>query len=534
MILLLGSVLAPICQTYEWCLIGLIVAVIAYYYISWRNAFSYWTDRHICGPKPIPIFGNALSSALTPQPFVELQWYKKYGKLFGKFNMGKPCLTVADPELIKQILVKDFHSFRNRPIRPTSHILNAKSMFRAWDDVWKRVRAIASPTFTSAKLRGMYGLISHCCEAFLNTLDKDVSNGMNEVELKRLMSAYTMDVIASCAFATKTNTYADPNNPFTTKANNLFTASIWKWMLKLLLPSFIVNTDIYRRTLNASDSDFFVDISRSLVQQRKKNNEKHNDFLQLLMDAERPEGNVREASDANEAHHVNEGKDEMEANAEALSDVVEKKLTEDEILAQCFLFFVAGYESTSATLSYCTYELALNPGLQDRLYEETKEAFNEKGEIDYEVLSRLPFIDALLSETLRNYPPVLRLQREAMEDVTLGDTGVKIEKGVAVEIPVYAIHHDPDHYPDPFTFSPDRFMPENRGHIQAYTYLPFGSGPRNCIGMRFALLESKLALAKISHSFRFSRVTDTDVPVVFNKGRVLCQAKRLVVGIQKR
>ncbi|CAG2172994.1 unnamed protein product [Oppiella nova] len=121
-----------------------------------------------------------------------------------------------------------------------------------------------------------------------------------------------------------------------------------------------------------------------------------------------------------------------------------------------------------------------------------------------------------------------------MEDVMLGNTGVKIEKGVIAEIPVYAIHHDPDHYPDPFTFIPDRFMPENRGHIKAYTYLPFGSGPRNCIGMRFALLEAKLALAKISQKFRFSRVTDTDVPVVFNKGRALCQAKRLVVGIQKR
>ncbi|CAG2175197.1 unnamed protein product [Oppiella nova] len=83
MTLMLGSVLAPICRTYEWCLIGLIVAVIAYYYISWRNAFSYWKDRHICGPKPIPIFGNALSSSLTPRPFVEMEWYKTYGKLFG-------------------------------------------------------------------------------------------------------------------------------------------------------------------------------------------------------------------------------------------------------------------------------------------------------------------------------------------------------------------------------------------------------------------------------------------------------------------
>ncbi|CAG2165382.1 unnamed protein product [Oppiella nova] len=86
MTLLLGSVLAPICQTYEWCLIGLIgliVAVIAYYYISWRNAFSYWKDRHICGPKPIPIFGTFLSTVLKVRPFVEMEWYQKYGRLYG-------------------------------------------------------------------------------------------------------------------------------------------------------------------------------------------------------------------------------------------------------------------------------------------------------------------------------------------------------------------------------------------------------------------------------------------------------------------
>ncbi|CAG2172142.1 unnamed protein product [Oppiella nova] len=458
-----------------------------------------------------------------------MEWYKKYDKIYG--------LIVSDLELIKQILVKDFNAFRNRQPRARSKKQIMKSMFRARDDDWKRVRAIASPTFSSGKMRKMYALINRCCEDFIDSFDKDVSNGMNEVELTRLMGAYTMDVIASCAFATKTNTYADPNNPFIASAFNIRNIAVWKGMLDTFIPRFLINNYIYRRVVDvgASGMDFFNDVTRSLIKKRKENHEKHNDFLQLLLDAERPEGDIREASDANEAHHVNEGKDEMKANAEAFTGVSEKKLTEDEILAQCLTFFTAGYGMTALTLSHCTYELALNPGLQDRLYEETKEAFNEKGEMDYEVLSRLPFLDALISETLRNSPQILHLQREAMEDVMLGNTGVKIEKGVSVEIPVYAIHHDPNHYPDPFTFNPDRFMPQNRDHIQPYTYLPFGSGPRNCIGMRFALLEAKLALAKISHSFRFSRVTDTDVPVVYTT--VLfgsLKPKRLVVGVHKR
>ncbi|CAG2181348.1 unnamed protein product, partial [Oppiella nova] len=125
---------------------------------SWRNALSYWKDRHISGPKPIPFFGNFLSPVLKARPSVELEWYKTYGKLFGVFTFAKPKLTVADPELIKQILVKDFSKFRNRGDTAGRHPVISKNMFNSRDDDWRRVRAIASPTFTSGKLRKMYAL----------------------------------------------------------------------------------------------------------------------------------------------------------------------------------------------------------------------------------------------------------------------------------------------------------------------------------------------------------------------------------------
>ena len=407
-------------------------------------------------------------------------------------------------------------------------------MFTARDDDWKRIRAISSPTFTSGKLRKMYPLINKCCTDFLEDLEEKVGN-QKEIELKQLMGTYTMDVIARCAFASNTNTYKDPNNEFTTRASNIFNFPIWKMVFMMGLPSFLTRIQKFRQLVTGPENAmFFINFAAQVIKRRKDNNEKHNDFLQLLIDVERSDGQTREESDANEAHHLNEGDEELNADKEAFNNVIEKKLTEDEILAQCFLFFIAGFETTATTLSYCSYELALHPDIQERLHEETKEAFDEKGEIKYEVLSKLPFLDAVVSETLRNYPPLIRLEREALEDIVLGDSGIKIEKGVVAEIPVYAIHHDPENYPDPFSFKPDRFMPENRDQIKPYTYIPFGAGPRNCIGMRFALLEAKLALAKMSQKFKFSRVANTDVPIVYNKGRGLLQAKRLIVGIEKR
>ena len=133
------------------------------------------------------------------------------------------------------------------------------------------------------------------------------------------------------------------------------------------------------------------------------------------------------------------------------------KLTEDEIIAQAVLFFIAGYDTTATLLSWAAYELALNPSIQQRLYEEIKTAIDSKGDIDYDLLSRLEFLDAVISETLRLDSPAVDLLRTCTEECLLGDTGIKLEKGQQVEIPVFPIHHSEEYHPDPFKFNPDRF-----------------------------------------------------------------------------
>ncbi|CAG2118552.1 unnamed protein product [Medioppia subpectinata] len=463
---------------------------------------------------------------------------------------------VSEPVLIKQILVKEFYKFRNRPKPVDRPHDSGEILFDARDDHWKRIRAIASPAFTSGKLRRMYPLIDECCRDFLAALDRDVvsaTSGHLEVDIKRVMSAFTMDVIASTSFATKTNTYSDPNNPFITTVKGIIDKNRWQILLDTVLPTFMTQNPVYkpRTSDGTSGFAFIIDVSRRLISERKKSGHKRHDLLQLLIDAEKEADN----SSSNETvksgpkstattdavdtggHHVNKGVDELMAEKQALSGVAAKRLTEAEIVAQCLLFFIVGYETTATTLSYCTYELALNPDIQDMLVAETAEAVDEDtGDIDYETLCRLPYLDAVISETLRHYPTSLRLEREAMDEVVLstGGSDLKCDKGVVVNIPVYAIHHDPDHYPDPFAFKPDRFLAHNRHHIKPYTYLPFGAGPRNCIAIRFALLEAKLAMVKLVNQFRFYRVPDTDVPATFYPGRNVITAQRLILGVEKR
>jgi len=178
--------------------------------------------------------------------------------------------------------------------------------------------------------------------------------------------------------------------------------------------------------------------------------------------------------------------------------------------------------------------LALNHDIQQKLYEKIMSSLDSSGVVPYDTLAKMPYLDAVISETLRKYPPAIVVNREASVDYELANTGIKLYNGQIVDIPVYAIHHSEEYYPNPDKFNPDRFLPENRDQIIPYTYLPFGAGPRNCIGMRFALTEAKLALVSILQKYRFSRSPKTEVPLSFTKSVILMQAKSIHVRIHKR
>ncbi len=130
--------------------------------------------------------------------------------------------------------------------------------------------------------------------------------------------------------------------------------------------------------------------------------------------------------------------------------------------------------------------------------------------IDYDNIHTFKYLDAVVSETLRLYPPATSVEREASEDYLLGDAGIKVPKNTVIHIATYSLHRDPQYFNDPEKFMPERFLAENRTH-DPFAYLPFGAGPRNCVGMRLALMECKLALMHAVHKFKFTLSSNTKV-----------------------
>lgn len=186
-----------------------------------------------------------------------------------------------------------------------------------------------------------------------------------------------------------------------------------------------------------------------------------------------------------------------------------------------FLFFLAGFDTSSTLLSFLSHELTVNPDIQQKLYEEIKETNDSLNgqRLTYDTLQKMKYLDACISETLRHWPPAAMTDRLCVKDYDYDDGQVKfkIEKGTYFFIPIYGFHHDEKYWTNPQVFDPERFSDENKQNINTGAYMPFGVGPRNCIGSRFALMEAKAVIFYLLLNFSFIPNDKTQIPLKLSK-----------------
>lgn len=196
--------------------------------------------------------------------------------------------------------------------------------------------------------------------------------------------------------------------------------------------------------------DFLHKVFIETIKQREKSGAQRNDYVQLLL-------KLKESA----------------------------SLTIDEMSAEAFIFFSGGFETSSTALTFCLYELCLNPEIQTRLRKEIQDGLEENEEkLSYDLLFHYQYLDMVLNEVLRKYPVIPVMMRKCTKTYAIPGTDLVINQGQGVMIPIYSIQHDAEHYPLPERFDPERFSPENSANRNPLTFLAFGEGPRNCIGMR--------------------------------------------------
>lgn len=194
----------------------------------------------------------------------------------------------------------------------------------------------------------------------------------------------------------------------------------------------------------------------------------------------------------------------------------------EEVMAQVFIFFIGGYDTSSIATSFALFELAKNKIVLQKVQEDIDNALRKhNNEWTYDCIQDMKYLEQVFEEALRIYPSVPFLMRQTTRDYTIPGTKFTVEKGTAIQINTLALHRDPDNFPNPMKFDPDRFSPETRASIAPYTYLPFGDGPRNCIGMRYGQLQSKIGLASILSKFNVDLASSRSSNMEYSKTKFL-------------
>ncbi|XP_036413073.1 cytochrome P450 3A30-like [Colossoma macropomum] len=464
-------------------------------FISLLVLYGYWPHGFfkrigVPGPKPLPFIGTMLEYKKGFQYF-DLECFKKYGRIWGIYDARQPVLCIMDKDILKTILVKECYSlFTNRRnFRLNGPLYDAVSIVE--DDDWRRIRSVLSPSFTSGRLKEMFGIMKMHSRTLVENLEKTSKRG-EAADVKEFFGPYSMDVVTSTAFSVDIDSLNNPNDPFVSNIKKLLEFDFLK-PLFLIVALFPFVAPLLEKMDFAffppAVTDFFYGSLQKIKSERvAKDNKKRVDLLQLMIDSQKSEKSEKE---------------NVKDSWNGLSD--------HEILSQSMIFIFAGYETSSSTLSFFFHNIATNPETMKKLQEEIDQTFPNKAPVHYDAVMNMEYLDAALNESLRLYPVAARLERVCKKTVEIN--GLTIPKDSVIVVPVYPLHRDPEHWPDPETFNPERFTKENKESIDPYAFMPFGAGPRNCIGMRFALVSMKLAIVEILQRFDVNVCDETKVPL---------------------
>ncbi|XP_058236760.1 cytochrome P450 3A56-like isoform X2 [Hemibagrus wyckioides] len=492
-----------------WALIVILISLILLY--------GYWPyglfkRLGVPGPKPIPFLGTMLEYRKGMHTF-DLECFQKYGKIWG---LSSILHWKAEGPFVRPNGIQ-FHSYSSIPspggheacefsgFLPNATLMNFfvngplhDALTFVADEDWKRIRSVLSPSFTSGRLKEMFGIMKSHSHSLVKNLQK-VSERGESADIKEFFGAYSMDVVTSTAFSVDIDSLNNPKDPFVTNVQKMLTCNylhpliIASAMFPFIAP--VVEKMDFGFFPTAVTDFFYASLQKIKSERVAKDNKKRVDFMQLMIDSQKSETDDLNNKETN------------------------KGLNDHEILSQSMTLIFAGYETSSSTLSFLFYNLASNPEAMKKLQKEIDETFPNKAEVDYDTVMNMDYLDATLNESMRLYPVLFRLERICKKTVEIN--GLTIPKDTVVLIPTYTLHRDPEFWPDPETFNPERFTKENKESIEQYAYMPFGLGPRNCIGMRFALVAMKLAVVEILQRFDISLSEETKVPLKMNNSGFL-------------
>jgi cytochrome P450 len=416
---------------------------------------------------------------------------------------SRTALVVSSPAALHEIFVEKNRAFgKSVGVRTLLYPLTGEGLFTSDGEIWKRQRKLMAPLFSAAYMESYTDGMSAC-------IDHEISawRSGDEVDVGREMTRITMAVVSKALFGMDTRAESDELGraitdmlEFVNEASGKLALVVKLELVHALEELPRVTPSALKPTIEPARAALLKFLRQPLRLPTRRSRRIHaaidtlNDLIRRMIQERRAAGTSRP--------------DLLGKLLAARDEDDGATMTDQQLRDEMLTLFFAGHETTAVATTWAFYLLGRHPEAYRKHIAEV-DALGGRP-ITFSDLPRLPYTLRVIKEALRLYPPAFLLDRQATSDVEIG--GYLLPRGTILFICPYAVHRRPDLWPDPEAFDPDRFTPEAEAARPRLAYLPFGAGPRVCIGIHFALMEAQLVLARIAQRFTLSALEDEPNP----------------------
>ena len=408
------------------------------------------------GPKGSPLFGVFPEFRKDPPLFL-LNVARHHGDV-AFFKMGSQKFYLLNrPEYVQDVLVTHNGKFQKSRIMQRAKVLLGEGLLTSEGQFHLRQRRLVQPAFHRQRIAGYAAAMVECAERSAARWTSGETRDISE-EMMRL----TLAIVAQTLFGTEVEEDADEIGRAMTDVLGMFNMMLipfTEFLQKMPLPSM----RRFERARGFLDKKIY-----SIINERRQSGDDRGDLLSMLLLAQDEQGDGG-------------------------------SMTDTQVRDEALTLFMAGHETTANALTWTWYLLSQHPDVERRLHEELRSVL-AGGSPGFDDLPQLPYTEMVFAESMRLYPPAWAISRLAMQDHDIA--GYHIPAGSLCMLSPYVMHRNPEYFPDPERFDPERWTPEAKDRRPKFSYFPFGGGPRMCIGERFAWTEGVLLLATIGQRWR--------------------------------
>lgn len=455
-------------------LLGTALALTVSYFGGQYNE-RYWRKRGVKFHEQNKFSGPFWEYMTKKVPFFQIfhDMYKEYPNepVVGFGSFFSPSLYVKDKTNVQFVMQSPV--FIDRGFEYNDGDQLADNILFMSGVRWKLMRQKMTPLFTASKLKNMFYIMDKSAQDFVEYLQNNPEKRIGNTF--ETLSTFCCAAIGAAVFGITSKSTFD--SPFLVPTRGAFNPTLWsniRFSINSLTPPLF---KILKLKFFKEYEEFFIGAMKQVFRQREKEEVKKHDFADICLSIQKS-GTMRHE----ETGYTMEPTDEL-------------------LAAQGFFFFTAGVEPAATGIFGALIEIGRHPEIQKKVQQEIDDVFSKyNGELSYDAIVEMEYLEKVLCESLRVYPPIGYLTRRCIEDTELPVGNIKLKKGTKVFTPIYEYHHDPQYFKDPEVFDPERFS-EDAKQSMGVTYMPFGYGPRICIGARYARLQVKAGLAHVLHNF---------------------------------